>query len=127
MSLILRSSLTFVVKTKSGTPAFAKCTLFAFGLLLTLIVFAPATLAQAPIFGPKSFTRIPGRTEVFQESFTLSSLQGTFTLIVQNGDANGKRRINNGEISLNGFKLVGDVDLGSKTDRIEKIIDGSVL
>jgi hypothetical protein len=127
MRLISRSSLTFVVRQKSGIPTFARCTLVAFGLLLTLVVLAPATLAQAPIFGPKSFTRIPGRPEVFQESFTLSNLQGAFTLVVQNGDANGKRRINNGEISLNGFKILGDAELGSKTGRIEKLIDGSVL
>jgi len=100
---------------------------FAVALLLAIITFVPSALAQAPIFGPKTFTRIPGRSEGFEENFTLSSLSGTFTLIVQNGDANGKRRANGGEIALNGFKLVTDTELNLRTGRIEKIINASAL
>lgn len=127
MSLISWPSLTFKVRKKSGSYLLGTRTLFALGLLLALLVFAPSTFAQAPIFGPKTFTRIPGRPEVFQESFTLSSLAGTLTLVVQNGDPNGKQRIKSGEISLNGFKIVGNTDLSSKAGRFEKIINASVL
>src|ERR1041384_5073976 len=110
MSLITRPPAIFTLRTKCGPGMLWKCGLFAFAFLLAVVALAPSTLAQAPIFGPKTFTRLPGKPEVFQESFTLPSLAGTFTLVVQNGDANGKRRIMSGEISVNGFNLLGNSD-----------------
>src|ERR1041384_1105296 len=127
MSLIPRPPTIFTLRTYCGPGMLWKCGLFAFAFLLALVALAPSTLAHAPILGPKTFTRVPGKPEVFQESFTLSSLAGTFTLIVQNGDANGKRRIMGGEITLNGSRILGDNDFSSKTGQIEKIISPSAL
>src|ERR1041384_7144164 len=127
MSLIPRPPTIFTLRTKCGPGMLWKCGLFAFAFLLALVALAPSTLAQAPVFGPKTFTRVPGKPEVFQESFTLSSLAGTFRLIVQNGDANGKRRIMSGEITLNGSRILGNSDFNSETGQIEKVINPSVL
>src|SRR5688572_4627882 len=127
MSLIAWPPPGIQATCKRSLPTLVRQCMCALVLLLPIVASAPSTSAQTPVFGPKTFSRTPGRSEVFQENFTLSSLSGTFTLIVENGDLNGKRRINGGEIILNGFTILTDTELNPRTGHIEKVINASAL
>ena len=99
----------------------AKSHLFGFLFAVLICVFcASDVFAQALIFGPKTYTRVNGAKNIFTDSFSLSSLQGTFTLIVENGNANGSSRVMNGSITLNGIEVVTQKDF--HLGRIEKTI-----
>lgn len=99
----------------------AKSRLFGF-LFAVLIcaICASDVFAQALVFGPKTYTRVNGAKNIFTDSFSLSSLQGTFTLIVVNGNANGTGRVMNGSIILNGVEVVTQKDF--RQGQIEKTI-----
>jgi RHS repeat-associated protein len=99
----------------------AKSRLFGFLFAVLICVFCASELfAQALVFGPKTYTRVNGAKNTFTDSFSLSSLQGTFTLIVENGNANGNGRVMNGSITLNGIEVVTQKDFHQ--GRIEKTI-----
>ena len=99
----------------------AKSRLFGFLFAVLICVFCTSDVfAQALVFGPKTYTRVNGAKNTFTDSFSLSSLQGTFTLIVVNGNANGSGRVMNGSITLNGIEVVTQKDFHSS--RIEKTI-----
>ena len=100
----------------------AKSRLFGFLFaVLICVICASDVFAQALVFGPKTYTRVNGAKNIFSDSFSLSSLQGTFTLIVENGNANGNGRVMNGSITLNGIEVVTQKDF-HQGRRIEKTI-----
>src|SRR5262245_26554978 len=72
-------------------------------LWLTLLLFVIASVSgQTTVFGPKTYTRTSGPPNNFTDNFSVSNLNGVFTLVVVNGDANGGHRVSSGEIKLNG-------------------------
>jgi RHS repeat-associated protein len=89
--------------------------------VLVCVICASDVFAQALVFGPRTYTRVNGAKNIFSDSFSLSSLQGTFTLIVENGNANGNGRVMNGSITLNGIEVVTQKDF-QQGRRIEKTI-----
>ncbi len=94
-----------------------------FGFIFAVLISATCAsevFAQTLVFGPKTYTRVNGARNVFTDSFSLSSIQGTFTLIVENGNANGNGRVMNGSITLNGIEVVTHKDFHQ--GRIEKTI-----
>src|SRR5215208_5936679 len=74
-------------------------------LVAYFLAFSSVALGHTPVFGPRSFTRVSGPPNTFRESFNASILQGTFTLIIENGDASGNRRITDASIRLNGQEV----------------------
>jgi RHS repeat-associated protein len=100
----------------------AKSRLFGFLFaVLICVICAPNLFAQTLVFGPKAYTRVSGSKNSFTENFSLSSPQGTFTLIVVNGNADGTSRVMNASITLNGVEVVTQKDF-QKSPRIEKTI-----
>jgi RHS repeat-associated protein len=97
--------------------------LFVLGLLISsFIVTAPSVSGHTPIFGPKTYTRTPGPPNTFQETVRVSNLLGTFTLIVDNGDASGHHRVSSGKLVLNGVEIVRESELTQGTRQIKKVI-----
>jgi len=95
----------------------------ALGMLLTCLFFCtPSTSAHTPVFGPKTYTRTAGSPNTFQENFPVTALQGTFTIVIQNGDAFGNRRIANGNVTLNGVDVIKENDFSRRPGKIEKTI-----
>jgi RHS repeat-associated protein len=93
---------------------------FVFAVLISVLCSSDV-FSQTLIFGPKTYTRVNGARNVFTDTFSLSSLQGTFTLIVENGNANGGGQVMNASLTLNGVEVVTQKDF-QKTSRIEKTI-----
>ena len=77
--------------------------LFAGALLFAaMFMYVPPAQAHCPVFGPKVYTRPPGKAVVTQnDSFGASILEGTFTLIIDNGTAAGGSRVTRGSIVQN--------------------------
>jgi RHS repeat-associated protein len=93
---------------------------FLFAVLISAIC-ASEVFAQTLVFGPKTYARVNGARNVFTDSFSLAPFQGTFTLIVENGNANGNGRVMNGSITLNGIEVVTQKDF-HQGPRIEKTV-----
>jgi len=93
---------------------------FLFAVLISTIC-ASDIFAQSLVFGPKTYTRVNGAKNVFTDTFSLSSPQGNFTLIVVNGNADGTSRVMNVSITLNGREVATQKDF-QKGARIEKTI-----
>src|ERR1043165_2631593 len=87
-------------------------------LVVSLLAFTVAASSQATVFGPKTYTRTSGRPNSFQENFTASNINSSFTLIVQNGDGGENR--SRGRIILNGVEVVGPNDFNQPMDSIRK-------
>jgi len=95
-----------------------------FGLLFAVLISAICAsnvFAQTLVFGPKTYTRENGAKNIFTDNFSLSSLQGTFTLIVENGNATRNSQVTNGSVTLNGVEVITQKDF-NKGARIEKTI-----
>lgn len=78
--------------------------------------------AHCPVFSPKVYTLGPGQPVTQYDSFSADILQGTFTLVVQNGDASGQRRVSSGSIVLNGVEVVRESDFNQQTGTIQKVV-----
>lgn len=111
------SRLSFGINFKRCS--FSHRYIFMCGVLATsFLAFSSVASGQTRVFGPKTYTRTLGPSNTFQETFNTSPLQGTFTLIVENGDSSGKRRVGGGSIQLNGEEVVHD--LNEQIGHIEK-------
>lgn len=92
--------------------------------LAVALVAAGAVPARAhcPVFASKVYTLGPGKPVTQSDSFNAATLQGTFTLIVQNGDASGQRRVSSGSIVLNGVEVVHESDFNQQVGLIQKVV-----
>ena len=91
-------------------------------LVASFMVFTFAVSGQATVFGPKTYTRTSGSPNTFQDSFSVSNINSSFTLVVQNGDAGGAKRVSSGDVSLNGVQVVGDNDFNQQAGLIRKTV-----
>ena len=119
-------AITNLNQRRSDIDTWLKQRRWALYLLLSALVFpllasTTAAASQATVFGPTTYTRTSGRPNSFQENFTASNLNSSFTLIVQNGDG-GENRINSGTIILNGVQVVGPNEFNQSTDSIRKSV-----
>src|ERR1044071_559803 len=91
-------------------------------LVASFLAFTFAVSGQATVFGPKTYTRTSGPPDTFQEGFSVSDINSSFTLVVQNGDASGSRRVSSGEIVLNGAQVVRQSDFNQQAGLIQKTV-----
>jgi flagellar hook assembly protein FlgD len=88
-----------------------------------LLIMSASAHAQSSVFGPKTYSRPPGAPQVFVENFSISKLTATYSLNIQNGDADGGRRISSGEITLNGVAIVQENDFNQQVASIQRVIN----
>ena len=98
------------------------CLILASAVVISFAAFTLSVSGQATVFGPKTYTRTAGPPNIFQESFTVSNTTGSFTLVVQNGDAGGGRRVSSGDISLNGVQVVRESEFNQQVGLIQKTV-----
>jgi len=89
-------------------------------LLVCLAIHTSNALGQAAVFGPRTYVRTSGPPNLFQESFNIANANGVFTLVVQNGNADGSRRISSASIDLNGVEVVKEADFNQQVATIRK-------
>lgn len=89
-------------------------------LILTGLSSLAATPATAePVFGPSTYERTSGETDVYAESFSSASA-GNFALWVQNGD-DGGGGVASATVNLNGADVVTAGDFGDKELFVKKV------
>ncbi len=76
------------------------------------------------VFGPQTYIRTTGAPNTFSGSFDVCDPTGTFTITVNNGDADGSNRISSGTISINGFTVVQQKDFNQNVATIVKPVYG---
>ncbi len=97
---------------------------FVFIFMIYILLTPDAIYAASPavVYEPHRFTREIAKPETFTDTFDVCDPSGAFTLVVENGDENGKNRISSGVISINGVPVVSQSDFSQKVSRIEKPI-----
>jgi len=78
-------------------------------LLLAGAYLVPATLASdaAMFFGPAVFGRDSGKPLTERVEFSAEGFAGPYLLCVENGDADGGKRVSSARVWLNGIELLG--------------------
>ena len=76
------------------------------------------------VFGPQTYTRTTGGPNTFSGNFDVCDPTGTFTITVNNGDANGNNRVSSGTISINGLAVVQQSDFNQNVATITKPVYG---
>ncbi len=73
-------------------------------------------------FGPKRFTRTNGAPNNYVETFTMpfGCTNGTYKIVVRNGEQNGANRISSAVIKLNGISLFTQSDFNQNVYYLEK-------
>ena len=89
--------------------------------VLGYLDFKDAHAGELTVFGPKKYIRTTGKPNVYTDSF--SSTAKTATLVVLNGEANGRNRLSSAIILVNGVEVLGPSDFNQKVYRLEKTID----
>lgn len=85
------------------------------------LMLSLAASAEDTVFGPKTYTRTSGAPNTFHESFSISDVNSSFTLIVQNGDPL-RGRISSAKVILNGTEIVGPADFNQQVELIRKTV-----
>jgi hypothetical protein len=110
-------------KTHAGARGRARLLLLILGIVVPITPpWAAPVMAHCPVLTPRVYTLGPGKPVTQQESFAADTLQGTFTLVVENGDASGQRRVSSGSISLNGVEVVRESDFNQQAGLIQKVV-----
>src|SRR5947209_12197452 len=96
-------------------------------LALCCVVMAPCASAQitanAPVFGPQTYTRTTGSPNEYTTTFTAPAwIVSPYDLHIVNGDANGNNRISSATISLNGVQVAGTSDFNQTVATIDKSV-----
>jgi hypothetical protein len=97
-------------------------TLFNSSLILPLFIYflviPNLSFAANAVLFEETFVRGKGKPETEQRNFT--ALAGEASLIIHNGDANGKNRASSAVIILNGTQVVGPNEFNQQVGLIEK-------
>ncbi|HEX7329952.1 MAG TPA: PKD domain-containing protein [Pyrinomonadaceae bacterium] len=91
-------------------------------ILITCMQIAAISARSQTVFGPKTYSRTPGTPEVFVDNFTVSNPSATYSINVQNGDANGAGRISSGEIHLNNVEVVRERNFNQQVAIIQNTV-----
>jgi hypothetical protein len=97
------------------------------------IIAVPAQGQSLTVFGPKTFTRKPGKPRRVTETFSVQEPAGEFTLLIQNGINENEENEEHGEneghqdnnpssavVELNGIRIVGPEDFNQHIVVIDK-------
>ncbi|MBI3995174.1 MAG: Ig-like domain-containing protein, partial [Nitrospirae bacterium] len=88
---------------------------------------ADVSLQARNVFGPESFARTSGATNVYTRSFTVPSyVIGPYILHIENGQASGTGRltdaISSGTVSINGVEIVHKSDFNQNVPSIDRTV-----
>ena len=87
-----------------------------FGLLVSNSIACVKT-TEVTLFGPNQYLRTAGKPNVY--SGTFPGIAGRGKLIIQNGDKNGKNRVNSALIKINGKQIFGLNGFNQKIYKME--------
>jgi hypothetical protein len=92
-------------------------------LTMTMVLCAGLALAgpDAPLFGPQTFERTTGETDLYDESFA-SPAAGGMMLFVLNGDDEGGQ-VSSASVTLNGAPVLGPSDFGQRVDYLRRPVE----
>ncbi len=73
-------------------------------------------------YGPKQFLRTKGKPNNYVETFTLpqNCIDGTYKIVVKNGEANGSNRISSSTITINQVEIFRQSDFNQNVYQLEK-------
>ncbi len=94
--------------------------------LIGMLVLAALPVAAAPAFGPKTYERTNGASDVYNDTFTAPAA-ATAYLWIENGDDGGDRT-SSATIVLNGTTVAGPTDFSQKVDTFARqvaLVSGS--
>lgn len=90
-------------------------------VIVFFMVFSFVVSSEDTVFGPKTYTRTSGPSNVFQDSFSITDVNSSFTVIVKNGDAAGGR-LSSAKIVLNGAEIVKPSDFNQQVQEIRRTV-----
>jgi hypothetical protein len=97
----------------------ALCVLFAGMFAATAATTEPAT----SVFGPRKFVRATGAPRTETERFTIpSGSTGPFTLVITNGEADGRNRVSSATVTLNGVTIARQSDFNQNVREIRRTV-----
>jgi hypothetical protein len=76
------------------------------------------------VYGPQVFERERGGPDSFSGVFSACDPAGSFKVIVDNGDADGKNGVSSAAVSINGLQVVRQNDFNRNAAHIEKPVYG---
>ncbi|KCZ70351.1 hypothetical protein ANME2D_03266, partial [Candidatus Methanoperedens nitroreducens] len=88
--------------------------------LILVSIFSPAATASI-VYGPVKFERTNGAPATVQDNFSLSRINGNYTLYIQNGDEENNQS-SSSLIRLNGETVVRTNEFNQNIRLIEKNI-----
>ena len=93
---------------------------------LFILICGSQAFAAAPkvVYGPQVFGRANGGPDSFSGVFSACDPNGTFKVMVDNGDADGKDMVSSATVSINGIQVVGQNDFNQNAAHIEKPVYG---
>jgi hypothetical protein len=94
------------------------CRLLRGTAALALLALSSLPASADPVFGPATYVRTTGPSNVFNETVTPPGA-GRFVLFVQNGD-DGANLVSSGSIEVNGTTVVSTADLSSTVELISR-------
>ncbi|MEK6683281.1 MAG: kelch repeat-containing protein [Nitrospirota bacterium] len=93
------------------------------GVLVLAWAGADPTSPARNVFGPESFTRTTGATNVYTRSFTVPFyVAAPYTLHIENGQPDGKNRISSGTVSIGGIGIVHKSDFNQNVSVIDQTV-----
>ncbi|MBI3610267.1 MAG: Ig-like domain-containing protein, partial [Nitrospirae bacterium] len=96
--------------------------------LLTVFAVIPSFPVDVPaqtgnLFGPESFARTTGPTNVYTRAFTVpSDVAAPYSLHIQNGQPDGRNRISSGTVSINGVEIIHKSDFSQTVSTIDRSV-----
>lgn len=82
-------------------------------LCLLLSIFVGTSFAvEVTLFGPNQYVRTQGSPDIYTDTFR--DVPGEGTLIIENGDEDGKHRISNAKVLVNEEQIFGPNDFNQK-------------
>jgi hypothetical protein len=95
-------------------------------LSLFILIYGGQAFAGVPkvVYGPQVFERERGGPDSFSGVFSACDPAGSFKVIVDNGNADGKNMVSSATVSINGLQVVGQNDFNQNAAHIEKPVYG---
>lgn len=121
-SILNKSSATLIVR-EGNMLRRAFCAVIAFSLVFVAFAYSHAAGPKL-VYGPATFERTVGGPDSFTATFTACDPAGSFTIVVDNGDADGKHRVSSASVHVNGMPVVTQSDFNQKVGRIERPLSG---
>lgn len=90
-------------------------------VIVFFMVFSFAVSSENTVFGPKTYTRTSGPANVFNENFSITDVNSSFTVIVQNGDLAGKG-VSWAKVVLNGIEIIKPDEFNPHVQVIRKTV-----